>query len=58
MAGWHQGFNGPELGQTLGDDEKQESLVCCSSCGHEQYLAYLATEQEAERQGPLRQAIK
>ena len=55
MAGWHQGFNGHELGQTLGDDEKQESLVCCSSCGHEQYLA---TEQEAERQGPLRQAIK
>ena len=55
MAGWHQGFNGHELGQTLGDDEKQESLVCCSSCGHEQYLA---TEQEAERQRPLRQAIK
>ena len=46
---------GMNLGQTLGDDEKQGSLVCCSSWGHEEYLA---TEQEAERQGPLRQAIK
>ena len=33
MAGWHHGWNGHELGQTLGDGEGQEGLVCCSPWG-------------------------
>ena len=42
---WHHQFTGHELGQTLGDDEAQGSLVCCSPWGcrvrHD-----LATEQQ------------
>ena len=30
MVGWHHQFNGHEFGQTPGDSEGQESLVCCS----------------------------
>ena len=30
MAGWHHNCNGHELGQSLGDDEGQKGLVCCS----------------------------
>ena len=30
MVAWHHGFTGHELGQTLGDDEEQGSLACCS----------------------------
>ena len=30
MVGWHHQFNGHEFEQTLGDDEGQGSLVCCS----------------------------
>ena len=33
MAGWHHQCDGHELGQTLGDDEEQWSLVCCSPQG-------------------------
>ena len=36
MAGWPYRFNGPELGQTLGDGEGQGSLECCSPWGHEE----------------------
>ena len=36
MVGWHHRFNGHELGQTLGDGEGQESLVCCSLWGHKE----------------------
>ena len=32
MVGWHHQFSGRELGQTLGDGEGQESLVCCRPC--------------------------
>ena len=31
MAGWPHGLNGPEFEQTLGDSEKQGSLVCYRS---------------------------
>ena len=31
MVGWYHQCNGYELGQTLGDSEGQEDLVCCSS---------------------------
>ena len=34
MVGWHDRFNGHELGQTPGDGEGQGSLVCCSPRGH------------------------
>ena len=30
MVGWHNGLNGLDFEQTLGDGEGQESLVCCS----------------------------
>ena len=33
MAGWHHPCNGHELGQTLGDDEGQGGLACCSPWG-------------------------
>ena len=36
MAGWHHWFNGHKLGQTPGDSEGQEGLVCCSSWGHKE----------------------
>ena len=33
MVGWHHRLNGPEFEQTLGDGERQGSLVCCSPWG-------------------------
>ena len=42
MAGWHHQCNGHELGQTLGDDEGQRGLACCSPwvcrAGHDRRL--------------------
>ena len=34
MVGWHHRLNGHESEQAPGDDEGQESLVCCSPWGH------------------------
>ena len=34
MVGWHHRLSGREFEQTLGDDEGQRSLACCSSWGH------------------------
>ena len=34
MVGWHHRLNGHEFEQALGDDEGQESLVCCSPWYH------------------------
>ena len=34
MVGWCHRFNGHESEQTLGDDEGQGSLACCSPWGH------------------------
>ena len=34
--GWRHGSNGHEFEQTLGDDEGQGSLVCCSPWGWEE----------------------
>ena len=36
LAGWHLRCNEHNLGQTLGDDEGQEGLVCCSPWGHKE----------------------
>ena len=33
MRGWNHQFNGHELGQTLGDDERHGILACCSPWG-------------------------
>ena len=33
MVGWHHRLDGPEFEPTLGDDEGQGSLVCCSPWG-------------------------
>ena len=33
MVGWHRLSNEHELGQTLGDDEGQGGLACCSPWG-------------------------
>ena len=36
MVGWHHWFTGYELGQTLGDCEGHNSLVCCNPWGQEE----------------------
>ena len=36
MVGWHHQYNGRELGQTPGDDEKQRGLAFCSPLGHKE----------------------
>ena len=36
MVGWHHRLNGHEFEQTLGDSERQGSLVCCSPWGHQE----------------------
>ena len=33
VVGWHHGLNAHDLDQTLGDNEGQRSLVCCSPWG-------------------------
>ena len=33
MIGWHHQLNAHEFEQTLGDGERQGSLVCCSPWG-------------------------
>ena len=33
MVEWHHRFKGHELGQTLGDGQGQECLMCCSPQG-------------------------
>ena len=34
MIGWHHELDGREFEQTLGDNEGQGSLACCSPQGH------------------------
>ena len=34
MVGWHHRLNGHELGSTLGADDGQGGLACCSSWGY------------------------
>ena len=36
MVGWNHWLNGHESVQTLGDSERQGSLVCCSLWGHKE----------------------
>ena len=36
MVGWHHRLNGHEFEETLGCNEGQGSLVCCSSWGCEE----------------------
>jgi len=36
MVGGHHRLNGDEFEQTLGDNEGQESLECCSLWGHKE----------------------
>ena len=36
MAGWHQGLNGHELGETPRDVEGQGGPVCCMQWGHKE----------------------
>ena len=36
MVGWYHRLNGHEFEQTLGDDDGQGSLVCCSPWGHKE----------------------
>jgi len=45
MVGWHHWLNGHESEQTLGDNEGQGSLVCCSLWGHKEFRHNSATEQ-------------
>ena len=39
MAGWHNRWNGHQLGQTPGDGEGQGGQVCCSPWGREESYA-------------------
>ena len=36
MVGWQHQLNGYEFEQTLGDNERQGNLACCSPWGHKQ----------------------
>ena len=36
MVGWHNGLDGHEFEQALGDSEGQGSLVCCGQLGHKE----------------------
>ena len=36
MVGWYHQLNGHEFEQTLGDGERQGSLVCCGPWGHKE----------------------
>ena len=36
MVEWHHQLNGHEFEKTLGDDEGQGSLACCSPWGHKE----------------------
>ena len=36
LVGWHHQLSGHEFEQTLGDNEGQGSLVCCSPWGHKE----------------------
>ena len=38
LGGWHLQFNGDKFEQTLGDGERQRSLVCCISWGHKELV--------------------
>ena len=45
MLGWHHQLNEHEFEETLGDSERQGSLVCCSPWGHKE-SDDLVTEQQ------------
>ena len=47
VVGWHHQFSGHEFGQTSGDGEGQESMVCCSPWGS-RLRHDLATEQQKQ----------
>ena len=36
MVGWNHRLNGREFEQTVGDNKRQGSLVCCSPLGHKE----------------------
>ena len=36
MVGWHHQLNGLKFEQTLGDNEGQGNLACCSPWGHKE----------------------
>ena len=36
IVGWHHQLNGCESEQTLGDNEEQRSLMCCSPWGRKE----------------------
>ena len=48
MVGWHPLCNGHKLGQTLGDGERQRSLVCCNPW-HCRVRHNLRTEQQQQQ---------
>ena len=46
MAGWHHWCNRHELGQILGDDEKQGGLMCCSPWGCKEFSHWVTEQQQ------------
>ena len=51
MVGWHHRLNEHEFEQSLGDDEGQGSLVCCSPWGHEESESQTVMKQHTRRLG-------
>ena len=47
MVGWHHRLSGHGFEQTLGDDEGQGSLMCCSAWDHKESDT-TATEQQMD----------
>ena len=61
-VGWHHRLNGSESEQTLGDGERQRSLVCCSPRGHKEsdmteLLTVLYLNQENAPEGTKKSQI-
>ena len=53
MIGWHHQLSGREFEQTLGDGERQGSLVCCSPGLHRVGHDLVAEQQNIEERGQL-----
>jgi len=53
VVGWYHRLSGHEFGQTLGDNEGQGSLACCSpACQGSQRVGHdLVTEQGSGNEG-------
>ena len=58
---WLDGITGHEFEQTLGDGKGQESLACCSPCGHKESdtteHAHIRTDTRGIRKENVKDAV-